>query len=383
MKVLYFIFSNGKASGGHYHSLDQVSKEYGARKMAGIITIGNSESPVLVNNPNYIKHLSYNGFSSLFLLNSEIKKVINVFNPDVLHFFDTESMNILLLLPCSFSLPIVLNKCGGPNPMRTKWQYADATVVFSLENYNWFKKNKNYDISRIKLIPNRVRKLEYVPKEERTEKKDYSKITFMRISRLGGAYDKTLMDSFNLIEDLSKKYPVEFIVVGRIQDESLFLELKEIGASKNINLRYINDERASKGSQFLYLADFVIGTGRSFMEAVSLGIPTLVPAANADRPILVTEGNFANFFAANFSERSIVDKNSLNLNSKKLITLIENKSAYQKSKVLMMELFNKNFGTDQIYKKYDKVYSWAIKNRTSKFYILKSNAPYLIKNIMP
>jgi glycosyltransferase involved in cell wall biosynthesis len=386
MKILFFISTpkQGKASGGHYHSLDQISRELAKVHEVNLISIGGVESPVIKNNPYFLRHIPLKrNVSAIFSFHSILKKIIEGFKPDIVHCFDADSLNRLLVQTSIGKIPLVMNKCGGMNPLGSDYQHADGIVTFSAENYEWYKSNKNYRKELIVLIPNRVKKLELLPERERREAKAKGKTTFIRISRLGGAYEHTLRSTYNLIEELiTFGYSVELIVIGRIQDEGRFEILREEVLRRNLPVRFITDERASKASDFLYLADFAIGTGRSFMEAISLGIPTLAPALNAQKPILVNKSNIQNFFFKNFSERTIVPENHIKNSERELITAIQNKKKYDDLCEEAKELFIEYFGTDKILYKYNDFYMNAIQFKYNRIRLILLNLNYLIKFYM-
>lgn len=383
MNILYFISSSGNASGGHYHSLNQISKEVGKGNNVRIITTGPETSPVLSENRFFLKHISIqNNFKSLFILNKELKQIIKNFNPDILHCFDTDSLNRLLILPAVFHYPIILNKCGGPNPRRSNYQHANEIIVFSAENYDWFKMNRHYNNGEIHLIANRVEELQFLPTNKRIEKKNNKIITFLRVTRIGGAYDKTLRDSFRMIEELMLHFPVQLIIVGRIQDQERYQWFYNEADNKKLPVQFITDKRASKGADFLYLADFVIGTGRSFMEALSLGIPTLTPAQNANWPIIVNERNFNDFFKTNFSERNKTDNKTIINNKDEIIRLIKSQSAYYEAQESARTLFKKYFGTEHILTKYNDVYRLVLSKPKKRFSLLLKNFPYILKYLL-
>ncbi len=327
MKVLYFIFSTGKASGGHYHSCDQISRSLLNDIKIDIISIGPNPSPILLINPCFKVHLEYMSFKDIFILNKKIKIINSQLNPDIVHFFDTESMNIILPLPAFWNKRVVLTKCGGPSPMRNTWQFANTIINFSYENHSWFSNNNKYNKVNLFHIPNRVNRPDILRKVNHKEIKKNTTFNFVRIARIGGAYEKTLLDTFNLIEILQKEFAVKLYMIGRIQDKERYKYLKNEAENRGLPVSFITDERASKGSDFLYLADCVIGTGRSFMEATSLGLPVLTPAKNSNLPILVTSNNFHEFFKTNFSERNLADSISIQKNSGLISKLINDKSS--------------------------------------------------------
>lgn len=381
MKVLLFIYCQGKASGGHYHSLDQLSREIRKDVSLKIVSLGPVTSPVLLGNPCFKKHILFNNKKDLFVLNNSVKELVLEESATLFHCFDTESMNWLLLTSIARKFPFVLSKCGGPNPTRKNWQYADQIILFSKENYDWFNFNPGYSGKRLHLIPNRVNKLVFLDEIKRSEIKNNSVINFVRISRLGGAYEKTLRDTLTMIDSLRLEYPVHLYIIGRVQNEIRFADFEKDIADRKLPVTIITDARASRGADFLYLADFVIGTGRSFMEALSLGIPSLTPSINMDWPVLVRKENFELLFSTNFSERNMADLASVTNNREHIVTLIKDKKAYLEAQKEALQLFNDNFNLEGVGKKYLSVYKQALVSGHNRFKLIIKNFPYLLKTI--
>ena len=384
MKVLFFISAyGGTASGGHFNSLNQVSLEMANTCEVKIIMLGKLMSPVIKDNPYLERHLKLgHGIKDVFRLNTSLRNFFETFKPDVIHCFDTRSLNLILLTSSTKGIPVVMNKCGGPNPDRKNYQHSDATVVFSFENLNWYLESKYYDNESIFCIPNRVRQLNLPAENVDIEKADSDKITFLRVSRLGGVYEMTLLQTFKLLDKLKEFLNVELIVVGRVQNEDRFSFLKSEAEKMDFNVRFITDERASKGADFLNLADFVIGTGRSFMEATSLGIPTLTPAKNTSIPILVTAENVDNFLRTNFSERNIASDHDEKNTIEDIIKLTSSEIHYSKFQTITRGLFKEYFGTEKINEKYTEVYKFAINKSLSRTKLLFENFPYLVRFIL-
>lgn len=380
MNILFVISSDGKGSGGHYNSLNQVSLEIGKHHQVQIILLGKGHSPIIESNPFFNGTIpTGRSLADLFLLKSKIKRSCQSFIPDVINCFDSDSLLRMVSSGYSRKTPIVLNKCGGPNPLKSNYQHANAIVVFSQENQKWFLQNKYYTSNSIFLIPNRVRKLEVLPENKRVEKASKNRLTFLRVSRLGGAYEMTLHQTFHLLDELCKNFQVELFIIGKIQDEKKFNKLKEIGVNKSYPVKFITDERAFKGSDFLYLADFVIGTGRSFMEATSLGIPTLTPAKNTKNPILVNKKNISEFLSTNFSERNRAPENSEAESLKQIQKIITDPSFKIQLQKDTFEMFDEYFGTKKIYEKYNLVYKHVIATSSKRSQLISKNLPYLIK----
>lgn len=383
MNILYIISSEGKGAGGHYNSLYQISIEVGKKHNVKIILLGQGQSPIISSSPLFDKQIKVaHSIKDFRTLNKEFRKVSSDFQPNIVHCFDTNSLNRVLLSNSFKNIPVVLNKCGGKNPLGGNYQHADAIVVFSKENQEWFLSNKNYERSNIYLIPNRVRKLNKLPKEKQVETASPKKLTFVRVSRLGGAYEKTLLQTYKLLDILSDKYQVELFVIGRIQDKNRYEKLVEIAKGKDYAVKFITDERAYKGADFLYLADFVIGTGRSFMEATSLGIPTLTPAKNTDIPILINEKNVEAFLATNFSERNIAPENSQEKTLNEIDKIhgdTDYRICFQKQ---TKRIFDEYFGTEKILEKYEIVYLNAFNQKIRRRKLYRYNFPYLLKYLL-
>jgi hypothetical protein len=138
MKLLLFISSEGgKAAGGHFNSLHQVSQEMAKTCEVKIIMLGKVLSPVLKDNPHLEEHIVLgHSLSDIFKLNSRLKQLFQSFKPDIIHCFDTNSLNRCLLSSVTSGIPLVMNKCGGRNPLKDNYQHADATVLFSKKTNN-------------------------------------------------------------------------------------------------------------------------------------------------------------------------------------------------------------------------------------------------------
>lgn len=384
MNILFLISSNGKGAGGHYNSLFQISSEIGKKHEAKIILLGNGDSPIIKNSPHFSSQIRVGkNIFEIKKLKNHLSKFFEEFKPDLIHCFDTDSLNrILLANPIKKSIPIVLNKCGGGNPLRGNYQHADAIVVFSMENKNWFLDNRRYKNEDIFFIPNRVKRLELLAKHKQVESASENKLSFLRVSRLGGAYEHTLIQTFNLLDKVSLTIPVELFIVGKVQNQDRFLVIQEKAKKKKYEVKFITDDRAYKGSDFLYLADLVIGTGRSFMEATSLGIPTLTPSCNTEFPVLVDKDNINTFLRTNFSERNVASLGSDIGTLLKIEKLYHNKSYRRELELDTRNFFVEYFGTDKILEKYEEVYHFLVEKETKKRKLIWKNLPYLIKYLL-
>lgn len=343
MKVIYFIFVSAGGKGGHFHSLNHITQEIGNKNPSiRIITIGRETSPILNHNPFFYKHL-YFSKTKFFSFYLKLYKEIKSFNPELLHFFDAHSYNVFF--PISFFVKkyIVVNKCGGPNP--NNYPIVPNLILFSEENLRWFLSRKQYNNTNIKVIPNRVTKINIIEHPEYI--KDSSVFTFIRICRIGKTYYNSILNGINLIKELTGRgIKVKLIIIGKVIDESEYNSLIKI--SDGLNVEFIIDEDVtSEASNMLYLADAVIGTGRSAMESCSLGLPTLIPSKHYNFPILLTKSNFTNYFENNFTDRvSINDRDEQDVLTE-ITKLIFDKEYYNVISAFSIDVFYNYFDLEQ------------------------------------
>jgi len=165
-----------------------------------IITIGYGYSDVLASNPNFLNHYNFNGLNILKLFKN-IKKINMEFKPDIYHFFDDVTYNILRFYIGSNKHKVILSKCGGPN---IEWPYVNNLILFHRENNDFYKNIPKFKDVHIHLIPNRVQKLE-INDLFQPIPKDTDSFNFVRICRIGISYKKSIEDSINLVFYLHKK----------------------------------------------------------------------------------------------------------------------------------------------------------------------------------
>ncbi|WP_418637611.1 glycosyltransferase [Winogradskyella sp.] len=376
MRVLFVISVRGHGRGGHFHSLNHIAAALGENTEVGICSFGVNKSEVISNNSLFKKHFLFNG-KNIFSLKREINKYIKEFKPDIIHCFDINAYNLLTLLVDSKN-NIVLNHCGGPNPV--EFPFVENLILFSKENQTWFENQNKFQKSSIYLIPNRVNKKELVLDKALRPLTKKDVFCFVRISRIGKVYKKSIEDSIRLIEQTKKKgADVHLYIIGTIEDEMVFSNFKL--QCENLPVTFLTDNvYTKKASNMLYLADAVIATGRGVMEATGLGIPILTPAKNATLPILVSKNNFESFLATNFSQRNVSNKVDIQTNLIDICRLIEDKETYKALKNESMAFFDKYFDVEGAVPKYIEVYKNVIDQpKTNKRKLM--NFKYQLKTI--
>lgn len=374
MKILYFISVHGHGRGGHFHSLNHISKKIGEDHDVKIISFGPGKSDIIESNPFFYKHFYFNGVNFLSL-SRQINKARKEFKPDIYHCFDVGGYNIVRLIVNSRKNKIILNKCGGPNP--NYYPHIHNLVLFSIENQDWFKDNDKYRKSNVHLVPNRVRALSLDVNFNPIEKK-LNDFIFIRICRIGIGYKKSISDSINLIGVLNSLHiNVKLFIIGVVEDNNIFMELQENELVKKGNVVFLVDSVfTNEASKMLYLADAVIGTGRGLMEAASLGKPIMAIDKNGDIPVLLNEESFIDAFRTNFSERNTFENLNYDNNLRNIQKLILDKESYSKNSKFSMYCFNEYFSLDKVSDHYTLAYTQAKRGNRQ----IVNDLPFILKS---
>lgn len=377
MKILYFISVHGHGRGGHFHSLNHISKKIGEEHDVKIISFGPGKSDIIESNTHFIRHIDFNGLN-LIKLRKIIKHEILIFKPDIIHCFDVVCYNVVRLFITSRKFKIVLNKCGGANP--TNFPHVKNLILFSLENQEWFKNNSKFKNTNIHLIPNRVKPLQLKPDFKPIEKNPGDFI-FMRICRIGLAYKKSIKDAINLISLLLKSNipNVKLYIIGVVENNEVYEELKNNTLVNSGHIVFLTEEEYThEASKMLYLADVVIGTGRGLMEAASLGKPLLAIDKNGKIPVLLNDLNFNDAFKTNFSERNIFYKFNNEDNIKSILQLINDKDCYKANSSFVLHSFKEYFSLEKAKEAYSAAYN---ESKTSKRKLI-SDLPFILRSTL-
>jgi len=345
--------------GGHYHSLNHISRKLGEQHEVQIVSVGPAKGGVLEENPFFYKHIDFNGLS-FFNLRKEIKEISKSFNPDIFHCFDPPIYNVLRTVISSRKKKIVLNQCGGPNPI--EFSHVKNLILFSLENQNWFKGQNKFKETNIYLIPNRVSAIRLEKGFVEYQKKE-GVFNFVRICRILKAYQKSVEDSIRLIDKLKQNgiNNVRLYVIGTVEEKEMLSDLKNKSLPLGDSVVFITEDIYTKeASKMLYLADAVIGVGRSTMEAASLGIPLLAINSTGNFPVMLDDDNIMDAFRTNFSQRNIFPNYDQDENFGKIIHLINVPAYSEKQRALSKEFFAKYFDIEKVLDAYTNVYEQAM-----------------------
>lgn len=384
MKIAYFISnvsSKSESLGGHYRSMKSTLNMIKKSNEVLVIVLGNKNLNLSFNNIKtiYIRNKVLYPFYSLMVL----YKIIRQERPDVINSFDRIAHFEARIIGYLFSIPYVFTKCGGENP---KYYYpvAENIIVYSMENYKYFVESPKFSNSKIKMFPNRVNKF-------KTDKKLVCKVIeelqlinykyiFLRISRINEYYYSSIKQLISLIKKLqSLNTSCCAIIIGKVEDNSI---VERLNNKYQKHIYFLTDhEFTSEARRLLDIGDFVLGTGRGFMEASSLGKVMLSPIMNSSIPLLITKETFNKAFEKNFSERLYISNFDENNNFINILELLRNPSKIEKFKLYSKKMYGKYFDIDTIEKQYNNYYNNLAKDNTIYLYDLILHLFFNIKRI--
>jgi hypothetical protein len=356
MRILFLIGYFNKNNGGHFHSLYHIANEIATQHEVRIVSIGSFLETIVNTNNNYHKHIDFNGKNFLHLFKN-LKEIKKDFSPEIVHSFGKHGYDLWKLMFGKQNVGMVVNLCGGPNPK--VFPKVENLILFSKENLQWFENQPKYNNTKKYLIPNRVSEVQL--SIEQSIQKNPKRFSFVRISRIGTYYKKSLADTINLIKKLqADNIECELFIIGFIEDKDIYNELLNLSLNAK-NIHFLTEKsHTDKASKMLYLADAVVATGRSFMEAASLGVPVLTPIKASEIPLLVTANNFDEVFKTNFSERNIVSDSWEAINYENIKNCILSQEDYRNASNFAKTIFDEYFDLKKAKTLYEKVYLDAI-----------------------
>ena len=296
MNIIYLAFSSSIGLGGHIRSMRDISNSIKP-------FVSSTKIFIICAKPqaNYVEGINYLFLKDGYQKNISILK-IHISKKSILHFFDIESCSYFSLIKHNKTL---ITRCGGVNP--SFWPKSLLTTTFSKENSQHFK---TIGLKNVFYIPNRVTDfgfnqelIDKIKNKYNISNDDY--IT-LRVCRFKKYYHKSLLQTLNLGNEISKKIKkqVTVILIGGIEDDKIYESI--ISKSTNLNIRLISltdPVYTSEARQIISIADTIIGTGRSLMEAAKTNAELYVPNRNSDLPIRLSKENFNELLSLNFSGR--------------------------------------------------------------------------------
>lgn len=363
MRILFLIGYFNDNNGGHFHSLHHIANEIATQHEVKIVSVGSPFETIVNTNKGYYKHIDFNG-KNLFNLYKVLNNIKQEIDPEAVHFFDKHIYVLYQSLVFKNRAKFFMHVCGGQNP--NNFPYVDYLILFSIENKIWFESQKKFSSTKIHLIPNRVHAVSLdLAKQSITKDEIFS---FVRISRIGTYYQKSLLSSVNLINKLSQDgIKCRLYIIGNVEDLAVLSNIKN-SVQPNAEVVFLNEkEYIHEASQMLYLADAVIATGRSIMEAMSLGLPVLTPLKNIELPTLVTKDNFEALFRTNFSERNFLKDKTESEVYNEIVSLINNQDLQRNLGIDSKKYFDKYFNVKSLVQEYNSMYQDSKANKKIVF----------------
>lgn len=366
MKIIFFISASQQSKGGHYYSLLETANLLNKKCDILIISIGIKKSPVLEEYKGRYLHINEGSIINTF---QALVKILKNEKADIYHAFDSTVFFYVRNLSFFYKIPNVLTKCGGANAKN--YPVCDNLILYSIENFEYYKNKKNYSKTKINFIPNRVSKPDQnYQRINKLKEKILKNIPVMlRITRINSVYEQSIFQTINLVKLLNKnQLNLQFILIGSVHDKHIYQKLK-LHECKYIKF-IVDEEYHINSSQLIDIADIVVGTGRGFMEASSMGKIMLAPTANLEIPVLVNEDNFLDIFKYNFSPRYKSNKDTNQI----LYEITECLKNEDKSNIFIKKMALEYFMVDTVAEKYISIYKGSRRPRL----LLLNNLKHLI-----
>lgn len=301
MRVAYLIscfhpYNTG--NGGHYYSLMTIASAYRRCHRdveIKVFSFGNRIPSALRNFEGDWQHVNI-GPSNILSAGHAVSE----WKPDVIHAYDRRSLYFGRRAAARLGVPVVFTKPGGPNARYLP--VADRNIFFSKENFDFYSKRHLEYCPRFALVPQRTSPAS--PDIDRLallkEILPSGKTRILRISRIGEYYRNSIEQTIWLAQKLRESgIPSSAVIIGTVESSEVADRLR---ASLHADDAMINDPLfTNKAAALISVADFVVGTGRGFMEAAMAGLPTLCPSQSG--PVLLTEESLSLLSEKNFSSR--------------------------------------------------------------------------------
>lgn len=373
MKILFVISSVNSPShglGGHYHSLIHIATELSKHHEIVVVNIGTEKAKAFENIDLKLYNIIYKN-ARIISIFSDLGKIIELEKPNVIHSFDRIAYFWGRMAARKFNLKSVLTKCGGANDVYTP--YCENLILFSKENYDFFKKAPQFKNSKLFLIPNRVKPFNsnfdrISSLEERLNKKEDG-FRFLRIARIGSFYKKSSLQLINLVNKLNKDgINCSAIFIGTVQEAQV---LDDLILASNKNIYFFTDDIYTKNAKELIdVSNAVLGTGRSLMEASTKRKVLLTPSKD-DTPILIDNESFEEAFSGNFSERVLFKSIDMKQNYIKIKEMIVTDDLQIKHQSFSTSIFNEYFNIDKVPSMLEKVYEIPSTQKIKYFDFIK------------
>ncbi|UZJ65455.1 hypothetical protein OKW96_04480 [Sphingobacterium sp. KU25419] len=320
-----------------------------------IIVLGYTYSHIIRDAAVESQFVYFNGLN----VSSALRKIKACIDGNsILHAFDLYVFFIVRLLRLKLGNKIALTKCGGPNP-KGYFPKVRNLVLFSQEDFAYFSVRSRYNSSKLYLIPNRTEdfitdttKVEEI--KNRFNLHTYDKV-ILRICRISRMYQKSIVQSIHLHQYANDQgCKTALIILGNIQDQGVIDQLKN---DLPDSVFFLTEDRyTANAKEVIEVADWVVGTGRGFMEASAKSRVMFAVSMQDDLPMLIGTHNFDQAFAFNFSERIIFEKQQIVDNKIDIIKLFSKAEHEASVKKQSLVWFKEYFSIQGAIEKYGSMY---------------------------
>ena len=365
MRILFLvssIYSTSGGLGGHYHSLLETVAQVQKIHECFIVNIGSAPAKALSKYNGNIKFISFHSFRP-FSVYRELANVVTSNSIDVVHSFDRVSFFWARVLKFRTDIGCVLTKCGGPN--QGYLPYCSNTVFYSLENLNYYKNRFSSETENFQLVPNRIVGFKSDWKRIQDIRALYldadlsNHKVLLRICRVGNVYKESIIAFIELVNSLNRdSIPSVGIIIGTIEDHEVFSNLNRHSEDLGIHSKIVfiaDDIFTQNAKELIDIADIVLGTGRSFMEAASKRKPLVFPLFDGSLAILTPE-NFQDAFYYNFSQRVKIQNFDSHSNYFLIKSVLVSVDTYNLFSEYSECVFSKFFDASRLGEIYSKIY---------------------------
>lgn len=313
LKVAFLLLAGANGRGGHLHSARDLGLSFQESGMSvdyyGLCSAGVDIQP--------LKHLSnYHRIEitqKLCGILSAIREYVGHQTYDAIIILDEMAVRLMHVACLGHTDRMIAIKPGWVNSKA--WSpHVKALVCFSRENFEYFRASAKYANTNLHLLPQRVRPalingalLNDLRSEYNLDRYD---IIIMAAGRLdfgegNSPGKKEIFDyGLRLYSNYKKLGLIPFLFfAGKAKDPKTRSKAMEMIQDLEGTALLDNDKYTNKLSSIFGATDVLIGYGRTAMEAMSLGVPVIVPVSTGESGILISKSSFPALQYYNFTNR--------------------------------------------------------------------------------
>ncbi len=309
---------------------------------------------------------------------NDIMHCIRSFQLDLLHSFESFFGTYhAALVADKMRVPFAWTICGGHPPRTTFGLQLATTYAAEIKQYL-----ENHNNITVELIPGRLdaNKL----RDDLNEAKGYLRralgmtnheIIVLRIARLSANYERSITEGMLAVSQLASKRPnLRFVHVGHAEDPNVARRLQSLAERINAThpnplIRFAPPALAHNAVSTIPDAHFVIGAGRSALEALTLGKPTLIVGKYGFAG-LVNEMTISHLEKHNFAGRGIDSLHStasVSLVAETIDKLLASENAYNKTSRFGIKLIDDQYSVRAAAIMYLRHYEYLQAQRNSPY----------------